>query len=236
MPFTARVSTAASPAVRTARRTALLLALALALSLVLAASALAAERTPFRANPADQAAAKAAVLQRADLGAGWHGGATKPDLSTDTGCADWKPKQSDLLVTGAAASDFKATGLEIGSEVHVLRTAQMVHLDWQRTVVHPRTLGCLRQALAKELGDPQSKLVSVSKLPFPRLTAQTLAFRTLVDVTSNDSTVRVMVDFVAVGKGRSELALVTTAPYAGRTEVKAAEVRLARMLLGRLTS
>ncbi len=229
MPF----STKMSAANRAARRTGL--ALTLALPLALAASALAAERTPFKPDPADQAAAKAAVLQRADLGAGWRGGATKPDLSTDTGCADWKPKQSDLLVTGAAASEFKATGLDIGSEVHVLQTAQMVQLDWQRTVVHPRTLSCLRRGLAQDLTDPQSKLVSVSKLPFPRLTAQTLAFRTLVDVTSNGSTVRVMFDFVAVGKGRSELALMTAAPYAGRTAVKAAEVRLARILLGRLT-
>jgi hypothetical protein len=226
MPFSASRSAAAC----TARRTGLVLVV----SLALAASALAAERTPFKANPADQAAAKAGVLQRGDLGAGWSGGATTPDFSTDTGCTDWQPKQSDLLVTGAAASEYRTSGLQISSQVNVLETARMVRLDWQRTVVAARTLGCLRAGVAKAITDPQTKLVSVSKVPFPRVTAQTTAFRVLIDVTHNGSTVRVLSDLVAVGRGRSELTLTTTSAYAARAAVKAAEVRLARTLAARL--
>lgn len=56
---------------------------ALATALVLAGAALAAERSTVRLNASDQAAARAAVLRKADLGAGWSGGASKPDLSAD---------------------------------------------------------------------------------------------------------------------------------------------------------
>ena len=54
-------------------------------------------------NPADQAAARAVVIRRADLGSsGWVGGPTKPDLSSGPTCANYHPKVSDLVLTGAA--------------------------------------------------------------------------------------------------------------------------------------
>jgi hypothetical protein len=207
--------------------------LVLAFGLVLAASALAAP-TPFKANPADQAAATAAVAQRRDFGGDWSGGATKPDLSADTGCADWNPKQSDLLVTGAAATSYKAPGMQIDTEVHVLKSSAMVRLDWQRTIVAPRMLSCLREGFAKEVTAAGTEVVSVKRLPFPRLTSQTTAFQALIDITRNGSTGRLMVDIVVIGKGRSELTLVTSAPYAAQAAVKAGEVRVARILTARL--
>jgi hypothetical protein len=226
MPFSSNRPAAA----RAARSTALVFAF----SLVLAATAFAGERIPFKGNAADQAAAKAAVVQRSDLGAGWTGGATKPDLSSDTGCAGWTPKQSDLVMTGAAASTFTAKGLQISSEVNVLQSTKMVRLDWQRTAIDPRALGCVREGLAKALNNATRKLISVNRLSFPRLTAQTLAFRALVDVKSNGSTLRLISDIVVVGKGRNELTLLATASYASRTPVKAIEIQLARLLTSRL--
>jgi hypothetical protein len=219
-------------AARAARSTGLIFAFAL----VLAASALAAEQVPFKANAADQATAKAAVIQRTDLSAGWTGGATKPQTSSDTGCADWQPKQSDLLLTGAAASTFTTKALQISSEVEVLQNAHMVRLDWQRTVIAPRTIGCIREGFAKTLNNSKSKVVSAGKLSFPRLTAQTMAFRVLIDVKSNGSTMRLIADVVVIGKGRNELSLVSTASYASRAPVKAIEIQLARILTARLPS
>ncbi len=205
-----------------------------AVALVLAGAAL-ADAIQVHYTAADQAAARAELLKTADLGAGWTGGARKPDVSSDLGCTSYKPKQSDLVVTGAAAAEFSHTGLDIRSEAHVLRTAKMVALDWQRTVVAPQVLPCLREAASKT-SSPQAQFVSLNRLAFPRVTSRTAAFRGLVDVTSGGSTVRVLVDIVAIGKGRSELTLATTAPYAARASVQPAEVRLARILAARASA
>lgn len=204
---------------------------ACAAALVLAGAAL-ADAIQVHYTAADQAAARAELVRAGDLGAGWTGVAAKPDVSSDLGCTSYKPKQSDLVVTGAAASEFRHTGLDIRSEAHVLRSAGMVVLDWQRTVVAPQVLPCLRQAAGKNTG-PQARFVSLSRIAFPRVTSRTAAFRALIDVTSGGTTVRVLIDIVAIGKGRSELTLTTTAPYAARASVQPAEVRLARLMAAR---
>jgi hypothetical protein len=218
----------------TTRRT--ITAAAACVAALAAAGAALADEIQVHYTAADQAAARAELLRSADLGAGWTRAATKPDLSSDADCGGFNPKQSDLVVTGAAASEFRRTGLDIRSEVHVLRTARMVALDWQRTVVAAQVLACLRQGTAKAVTNPQTRFVSLNRLAFPRVTARTAAFRALMDVTSSGTTVRVLVDIVAIGKGRSELTLMTTAPYAARTALQPAEVRLARILAARATA
>ena len=76
------------------------------LALAVTAGALGDSYT-VRYKAADQAAARAVVPRRADLGttAQWKGGPAKPDLSSLT-CPGYRPKQSDLIVTGAAASEW----------------------------------------------------------------------------------------------------------------------------------
>lgn len=205
-------------------------------ALVAAGTAL-ADQIGIHYNAADQAAARRAVLKKADLGTAWSGGASKPDLTSDTGCPDFNPKQSDLVVTGAAASHFRhSSGLDVISQAELFQTARMVQLDWQRTAIAPQVLPCLRKAVAKELTSGTTKFVSLNRLAFPRLTAQTLGFRTLLDVTGASGTVRVLIDVIGIGRGRYEVTLVMTAPYASRVSVKEAEVRLARVLLSRTTS
>src|SRR5687767_628808 len=97
-------------------------------ALVLVQAALAAETLPVKFNATDQAAAKAITLRVSDLGAGWKGGATKPDLTPDQTCAT---KHSDLLVTGAAKTEFKTEGALVSSESFILGSAAMVSVDWQ---------------------------------------------------------------------------------------------------------
>ena len=74
------------------------------LGLVFVQAAFAADKQPIRFNAADQAAAKAVTLKAADLGPAWKGGARKPDLTSDDDCSF---KRSDLVLTGAAKSEFK---------------------------------------------------------------------------------------------------------------------------------
>ena len=87
-------------------RLAPILILGFALALVAAASAGNPGRETVRFNAADQAAAQAAALKRADFGIGaWHGGARKPDLSAQPACPNYHPKFSAFVVTGAAQTD-----------------------------------------------------------------------------------------------------------------------------------
>ena len=214
------------------RRAAALLGAAVA-ALLLAGVAV-ADKEQIHLTAAGQAAARAAVMQRADLGgaSGWTGGSKKPDLSSGTGCTNFEPKQSDLVLIGAAETIFKHPGVEFDSEAQVLQTPAMVRLDWQRTVLAPEVMPCLKSNLQKQL-TPAERLVSVRRIAFPAISAYTRAYRTTVDVTASSGTVRVFVDLVLVGRGSTEITLTTTAPLVAEAAVRAAEVRLARILAAR---
>ena len=210
----------------------LLVALASALAFSQAA---AADRQPVSFNAADQAAARAAVLKKADFAgaAGWTGGMTKPDF-TPSPCGGYEPKSSDLVVTGAAVSRWKHTsGAALVTEAWVLKTSAMVKLDWQRSVTRPGYLTCL---VRKQFAEAGTKIISLKQIPFPNLTPLTRRYRLLVDYTTQARSVRVMFDLILIGKGRTELTLTAVAPYAARAAVEATQLRIARKLVARATA
>ena len=192
-----------------------------------------ADREQIHLTAEGQAAARAAVLTRADLGtaSGWSGGMKKPD-NTPLTCPSYAPKQSDLVVNGSAESVWKHAGLELDAHVDVLQTPAMVQLDWQRSVLSSKVMPCLRYQFAKHL-PASERLVSFTRLRFPLLAADTRAYRLLIDVASAGTTVRVMTDVVVVGRGRTELTLTTAAPYVAASVVAPAELHLARLLVSR---
>jgi hypothetical protein len=204
---------------------------AIALVVVAGAAASGTGKEKIELNAADQAAARAVVLRRSDLGAGWTGGRIKPDLTSQVSCASYHPKVSDLVVTGAAASQFRGTGIALVNEVEIFRTAAMVDRDWRRSIV-PAAVPCLRAKLTQGLGG-RAKVLSFRRIPFPRVTAHTAAFRGIVAVSALGQTVRVLLDIVLVGKGRTEISLDATAPAAATRVVSAAERRFARTLAAR---
>lgn len=161
------------------------------------------------------------MLKKADLGfAGkWAGGAVKPDLGTSPPCGSFRPMQSDLVLTGAAETRYAQPGIAFEGETQVLRTPEMVTLDWRRTVIAPGLLPCLRTALAKRAG-ASTKVVSVGRIAFPQISRHTAAIRVFVDV-------------LFAGHGRTELTLTSTAPLAADATVRDAEVRLAALLVAR---
>jgi hypothetical protein len=201
--------------------------------LVLAAGAAAADpgKQKVELNAADQAAARRVVLRRSDLGPGWTGGRVKPDLTSQVSCASYHPKVSDLVVTGAAESQFRGTGIILANEVEVFRTAAMVERDWRRSIV-PAAVPCLRRTLTKGLGT-QAKVLSFGRIPFPQVGTHSAAFRGIVVVSALGQTVRVLLDIVLVGKGRTEISLDATAPAATARTVSSAERRLVRKLAAR---
>jgi len=208
--------------------------LATALVVVAGASASNPGKQKIELNAADQARARAVVLRRSDLGAGWSGGRIKPDLTSQVSCASYHPKVSDLVVTGAAESQFRGTGIVVENEVEIFRTAAMVDRDWRRSIV-PAAVPCLRRTLTKGLG-AQAKVLSFRRIPFPKVGAHSAAFRGIVAVSALGQTVRVLLDIVLVGKGRTEISLDATAPAAAARVVSSAERRLARTLAARAHS
>jgi len=191
----------------------------------------------IRLTPADNAAARGVVLRKADFGGvpGWSGGTKKPDLSSSgPRCANFHPKYSDLVLTGVAESEFQNSGIYLDDEVQVLETAPMVKLDWQRSVLAPGLLPCLRTYLAKS--EPaNAKIRGIQKLAFPRVASYTGAFRLVLDVTTGGNTAS-MLHLVLAGRGRTEVTLTTVAPYEPRAVMKSAEAKLAHILVSRIGS
>jgi hypothetical protein len=197
------------------------------------AAAGAAQANQIRLSRADQAIARAAVVHKADLGgSGWRGGVKKPDLTSGSGCLGYHPKESDLVTTGAAETEFTSGALTFDTEVMLLKTATMVGADWRRSV-RPAALACLKELLTRELG-ATAKIVSAARTSFAPIARYTANLRVVFDVNAGGRHVRILVDVLLVGKGRAELTLTTIAPYAARASVHAAELRLARLVAGRL--
>jgi hypothetical protein len=192
-------------------------------------------RERVRLNSADQAAARAAVLRRGDLGSGWTGGARKAPAPSTVTCPGYQPKQSDLVRTGAAEARFQHTGLVLQTDAQVLKTRTMVARDWQRSVADPRSVKCLRHLLSKQLPSNE-RLVSFGRRAFPRLAKYSAAYRMLVRVHAQGQTVLVVVDLVVVGRSRTELTLTMSAPATARKALSAAEVQVARALLTRVSA
>jgi hypothetical protein len=203
-------------------------------ALVVAGVALAGDpsKETIARTAAGNAQAKAEVVRKADVGSGWKGGFRKPDLSSSMPCATYHPKQSDLVLIGAAESRFSRPALEVDSEAQVLRAAAMVRRDWQRTILAPQVMPCLRQGFTKALG-AHAKLVSFRQVAFPHVASLTRAFRLVANVATQVGPVALEIDFVAMGSGRNELTLTLSGPTVARSTLHATEVRLARLLAGR---
>jgi len=217
------------------RRSALVALLA---SLVAAAGASAGggNNEQYKINARDRSAARAAVLQKADLWAGtWQGGWKTPDRSPAPTCANFNPKLSDLVVTGDAETDFTQGGgaVDVDTQTSVLQTAHMVQLDWQREVVAPGGLACAQQALAKMLG-AKAHVVSANDLAFAHVAQYTHAYRIVFSITASGQSVRIFYDAILIGRGRTEIVLSIGGPDGLQQTIGAQELHLARLLVARI--
>jgi len=183
-------------------------------------------------RPSDQALAQSVVLKTVDLGssAAWSGGVSAAGATQLRSCANFHPRQSDLVITGDEQSDYTRVGggMQYHDEAQVMQTANMVRLDWQRNVLDPNALPCLRTFFVKNLVGDQH-LVSLSRLSLPRIATYTAGYRALVD----QSGVRTVIDVLFVGRNRTEITLETSAPYSSVKQVDRAELRLAHLLVAR---
>ncbi len=196
----------------------------------------ATERPQIRLTPAGQAAALASVMSRADLHmpSGWTGGAVKPSIIPFPPCPGFSPKQADLVLNGVAETTFRhSTGIGFNTIAQVLQSAKMVRLDWQRTVLDPRVAGCLRYRMVRDTRSTKYTFISLKPLAFPRIAPFTSAYRVIYDDRTRAQKVRIFLDLVTFGRGRTEILMSTTGPLIGAAGVLDAEIRLAQILIAR---
>jgi hypothetical protein len=210
------------------------LVVAVLVALAVTATAL-ADRYGLAFTHADQVRARSAVLKLADLGAGWSGGPKKPNLSNDTNCPGFSPKLSDLVMTGAAESEFRAQtlGMDVDSEVGVMRTAAMVQTDWQRTVKPAALLPCLRSVFKKS-SNKQTKLVSLTRRSFPPVAPLASELRLIASVSAGGTSIQIISDIITLGRGRMEITLSVTGPALAKAALERTELQLARTLASRM--
>ena len=188
----------------------------------------------IKLNKRDQAAARAVVIRRTDLGSsGWQGGSVKPDLSSTTNCPNFHPKVSDLVVTGAAQTTFQRSSLEFSSVAEVLQTRRMVRLDWSRSIVPRAAVPCLRRTLANGLPSA-ARILSFARVPFPHVGTRSARFRGVIRIDVFGRTTRLVTDIVITFRSRTEITLNAAGPSSAARSISAAELRLARALVSRV--
>ena len=203
-----------------------------ALGLMFVQAAIAADKQPIKFNAADQAAAKAVLVKANDLGAGWQGGAKKPDLTPDADCAF---KRSDLVLTGAAKSEFKTQGAMVTSESNILQSPAMVAAEWRRSFGSSTYMACARKVVMNS-NEANVKFVSFTKVAFPKLTPYSTRYRMVADYASAGNSIRMLVDVVVLGRGRTEISLIVSTPYADRAAADVVERKLAKLLVSRIVT
>lgn len=115
----------------------------------------------------------------------------------------------------------------------MLKTAAMVRLDWRRSIASPHFISCMRSVAGKAAKDVKGKLVSLRLLVVPRIGDYSAGYRMVVDYTTKNGNVRMVIDTVGFAKGRTEMTLSTTMPIASVPTLFPNEAVLAGLMAGR---
>jgi hypothetical protein len=196
----------------------------------------ASESFTMRVTPAGTKAALAVTPSKADLGKAstWTGGFVTANPVTDRYCKNYRPRYSDLVVTGTTTVQYIGHGVYLRSQAKVLRTKDMVKLHWQRSLRSPNWFAC---TLASEkLMGGSSHFVSLRRLAIPGTIAPySVAYRVISEVTTATGKVRVALDTLEIASGRTEITLSASAPLAKASGLLPSELILGKALLGRAT-
>jgi hypothetical protein len=184
-----------------------------------------------RISSADQAKAAAALLRRSDLGMGWGGGQTQTSSLTPPDSPGFRPKESDLVVTGHADArfQFQQGVVELDQDVEVLASERAVRTDFSRSI-SPQLATCLAYQLKHISGVVSA---SVSRIQFPPLGSVSAVYRAELTVKTKHGVARAVIDYVFFGHGRVEYEFTVRAPAETRDQLGRFEVGLAQILLQR---
>ncbi len=202
-------------------------------SLVVSASALATHQDPQkRLTKADNARARAMLVRRADLPAGF-----QPQLSSTadphTDCAS-SVGESDLTLTGDAEGQQLALGVGfVSSAAQVYESVADASASWRRSTSAAGTR-CATELLRREFAKQGVDLVSLRKVSFPRVSDRSVAYRVTLSATTAQGMVPVYVDLVAMLRSRAQATVVVGSALV--PPQKAEELRLARIVAGRMAT
>jgi hypothetical protein len=195
------------------------LAAVLLLTLCVPALALAANTDPQkRFTAADNAKAGTLVLRKSDFVAGWKRDAVTAEDETEFSCPNYRPDQSDLVLTGEAKANFSGPDAlpSVFSVANVYRTRREATLAWARSA-KPALVPCVASMLEKEFegnGTPAT-VTRKGSIAFPRYAQRTVAYRFTFDLTymqnGKKTTVPMTIHMVALGQGRGDVFLMTIA-------------------------
>jgi hypothetical protein len=211
------------------------LALASGLGAALVAAGAAAAAGPTVAHTAaGVAAAKATLITRADLGAGWTGTATK-GAGIEVSCTGHVPNGKGIVETGAAASpSFSGGGAGpfIVQETSVYRTSAQAGAYWKRAV-NAGLVSCTRQAI-QTLGTKgiKVKITSQGPLTVQQVGPLTAGYRVVATLTSKTQKgLKTYMDWILVGKGDTltEIEISAFMPVPAKYEYALALIAYNRM-------
>lgn len=210
---------------------------ALVLGLLVSASgaALAARGDPQkRITRADQARAKAMLIRRSDLGAGFK---AKPASNGHLYCGS--DDESHLTLTGNAGSpDFRSTKRKyfvVGGGSEVYKSLAQAKLAWKQQT-SPATVRCARNSFLRDArhafrGELSASLV-VHRVFFPRVARHTFAFEVVTDVSGPGGDVEIVEFLIALGYSRAIAFVGFVSAF--RAPSLQYEIRLSRIVATRM--
>ena len=185
-----------------------LTAVLLAAGVLAAAGSAGAARTDgpaLRHTAAGAAAARASLLTRHDLGAGWTATATRPS-GLLVSCSGHRPSGAGIVETGDASSPTFAAG-KVGPFIvqvtSVYASEAQTSAYWKRAVT-AGLVACARQSLqtitARGIG---VRVLSQGALPLAKVAPMTAAYRVVATLSSSaEKALNTYVDWILVGRGK----------------------------------
>jgi len=216
--------------------TACVAAVALVAGGAACAQAAGGNQEKLRLTPAGEASARAAIVRKTDLNKSWAGGVSQqpPDPHAQLPCAGelaWSPKESDIVVTGAAQAHYDITRVvELASFAQAVQTPEMAIRGWQRwtTAMFVR---CLRAAIEA----PGVPVTSVGRVSFPAIGSFSAAYRAVAGGKAQGP-YQFVQDWILIAEDCVRLRLIVTTYAAYEAGVSKLERRLATVLAARASA
>jgi hypothetical protein len=182
----------------------------LACSLLVSAVALAGKPRleQKRLRPADVALAKRTTVRAADLSAGWaRRQAEKPTHELPT-CPGVDMDFSAFTITGTATSKFERQQATIDSQVEVFKSGSDAARDFRKATTAP-VVRCISRWLRREVKRqvPSARVVSARVLSRPRVGAQAILYRAVLEVMTGAGPVRAYIDLLGFQRGRTHVTI-----------------------------
>ena len=181
----------------------------------------------------DQRLAVGAMLTVNDLPRGWSGGELRRPPLLDGRCGGYRPRTSDLTITGHAAARFLYEGgvEAVYTSAIVFRTAAMAQLDWARRF--PQWISCAFKdgsSIGQGVTLKSFRELRVRPLPAP-VAGHAFAAEMIFDVQA-PSHVPLGIEAVFLTSGRCQLNLIFSfqGPHAPRQLAWGSAVRSAKAL------